>query len=140
MTGDWREDGIATAPAGNPTVLRRWDAGSAVIGNPQFLPGCAVLLVDAPGVQRLSELPRDRRTAFTRNTGSVESTPTVLQSMRPGESASAGTARRTLSQVPSADHRRWRSSRVFQLPDRSGGSRHETPVRTRNGIPLTAVR
>lgn len=65
MTDDWRHDRIGTALRGaNPTVLRRMEAGFAVIGDVQFLPGYSVLLVDDPAVQRLSELPRARRQAF----------------------------------------------------------------------------
>ncbi|WP_159770358.1 HIT family protein [Streptomyces sp. HM190] len=65
MTDDWRRDRIGSALRGeNPTVLRRLDAGFAVIGDVQFLPGYAVLLVDDPAVTRLSELPRPRRLAF----------------------------------------------------------------------------
>ncbi|MER6630305.1 diadenosine tetraphosphate hydrolase [Streptomyces sp. NPDC000987] len=62
---DWRGDRIGSALRGtNPTVLRRLDAGFAVIGDVQFLPGYSVLLVDDPAVQRLSDLPRPRRSAF----------------------------------------------------------------------------
>ncbi|MFJ5520268.1 HIT family protein [Streptomyces griseoluteus] len=65
MTGDWRTDRIGAALRGqNPTVLRRLEAGFAVIGDVQFLPGYSVLLVDEPGVQRLSDLPRARRLSF----------------------------------------------------------------------------
>lgn len=65
MTRDWRDDRIGTALRGdNPTVLRRLEAGFAVIGDVQFLPGYSVLLVDDPAVQRLSELPKSKRTAF----------------------------------------------------------------------------
>jgi diadenosine tetraphosphate (Ap4A) HIT family hydrolase len=65
VTADWRDDRIGTALRGeNPTVLRRLDAGFAVIGDTQFLPGYCVLLVDDPGVQRLSDLPRSKRMAF----------------------------------------------------------------------------
>ncbi|KQX78365.1 MULTISPECIES: hypothetical protein [Streptomyces] len=65
MTGDWRQDRIGSARrGGNPTVLRRMEAGFAVIGDVQFLPGYSVLLVDDPAVQRLSELPRGKRLAF----------------------------------------------------------------------------
>ncbi|MFF9064345.1 diadenosine tetraphosphate hydrolase [Streptomyces sp. NPDC014891] len=63
--GGWRSDRIGSALRGaNPSVLRRLDAGFAVIGDVQFLPGYSVLLVDDPGVQRLSELSRDRRLRF----------------------------------------------------------------------------
>ncbi|XIE77289.1 diadenosine tetraphosphate hydrolase [Streptomyces sp. SBR177] len=62
---DWRADRIGAALRGeNPTVLRRLDAGFAVIGDVQFLPGYAVLLADEPDVRRLSALPRPRRLAF----------------------------------------------------------------------------
>ncbi|QDQ10138.1 HIT family protein [Streptomyces spectabilis] len=65
MADDWRTDRIGAALRGeNPTVLRRLDAGFAVIGDVQFLPGYSVLLVDEPGVLRLSDLPRSRRLAF----------------------------------------------------------------------------
>ncbi|MFJ9740922.1 diadenosine tetraphosphate hydrolase [Streptomyces sp. NPDC101166] len=65
MSGDWRKDRIGAALRGeNPTVLRRTAAGFAVIGDVQFLPGYSVLLVDEPGVQRLSDLPRPKRLSF----------------------------------------------------------------------------
>ncbi|MFI9463078.1 HIT family protein [Streptomyces xiamenensis] len=65
MTGDWRTDRIGAALRGeNPTVLRRLASGFAVIGDVQFLPGYSVLLVDQPGVQRLSDLPKARRLSF----------------------------------------------------------------------------
>jgi len=65
MSDDWRTDRIGSAHRGeNPTVLRRLDAGFAVIGDTQFLPGYCVLLVDEVGVERLSDLPRGKRMAF----------------------------------------------------------------------------
>ncbi|MDG9707566.1 HIT family protein [Streptomyces sp. DH10] len=65
MVGEWRDDRIGSALRGeNPAVLRRLDAGFAVIGDVQFLPGYSVLLTDDPSVERLSELPRSRRLAF----------------------------------------------------------------------------
>ncbi|MFG2311513.1 HIT family protein [Streptomyces sp. NPDC048566] len=65
MADDWRADRIGSALNGsNPTVLRRLTSGFAVIGDVQFLPGYSVLLVDEPGVQRLSDLPRAKRLAF----------------------------------------------------------------------------
>ncbi|RNG30964.1 diadenosine tetraphosphate hydrolase [Streptomyces botrytidirepellens] len=65
MTDDWRKDRIGSAlRGGNPTVLRRLEAGFAVIGDVQFLPGYSVLLVDDPAVQRLSALPKSKRLAF----------------------------------------------------------------------------
>ncbi|MFD7070814.1 HIT family protein [Streptomyces sp. NPDC059913] len=65
MTSDWRDHRIASALRGeNPAVVRRLDAGFAAIGDVQFLPGYSVLLVDEPGVRRLSDLPRAKRLAF----------------------------------------------------------------------------
>ncbi|WP_394359978.1 HIT family protein [Amycolatopsis sp. SB7-3] len=65
MTDGWKRDRIGSAlRGGNPTVLRRLDAGFAVIGDTQFLPGYCVLLTDSPGVGRLSDLPRPRRLEF----------------------------------------------------------------------------
>ncbi|MER6029927.1 diadenosine tetraphosphate hydrolase [Streptomyces sp. NPDC001851] len=65
MDDDWRSDRIGAALRGeNPTVLRRLESGFAAIGDVQFLPGYSVLLVDEPGVQRLSDLPRAERLAF----------------------------------------------------------------------------
>ncbi|PWK84132.1 diadenosine tetraphosphate (Ap4A) HIT family hydrolase [Lentzea atacamensis] len=61
----WQRDRIGSALRGeNPTVLRRLSAGFANIGDVQFLPGYCVLLVDDPEVQRLTDLPRDRRARF----------------------------------------------------------------------------
>ncbi|MFE2813457.1 HIT family protein [Streptomyces nigra] len=65
MGDSWRGDRIGSALRGaNPTVLRRLEAGFAVIGDVQFLPGYCVLLSDDPTAQRLSDLPRERRSAF----------------------------------------------------------------------------
>ncbi|MFP3989619.1 diadenosine tetraphosphate hydrolase [Streptomyces sp. E11-3] len=65
MSDAWRRDRIGSALRGeNPAVLRRLDAGFAVIGDVQFLPGYSVLLTDDPAVQRLSDLPKRRRLAF----------------------------------------------------------------------------
>jgi diadenosine tetraphosphate (Ap4A) HIT family hydrolase len=65
MADDWRTDRIGAALRGeNPTVLRRLESGFAVIGDVQFLPGYSLLLVDDPDVQRLSELPREKRLCF----------------------------------------------------------------------------
>lgn len=61
----WKADRIGSSLRGeNPTVLRRLSAGFANIGDVQFLPGYCVLLVDTPEVQRLTDLPRDRRARF----------------------------------------------------------------------------
>jgi diadenosine tetraphosphate (Ap4A) HIT family hydrolase len=65
MADDWRTDRIGSALRGeNPTVLRHLDAGFAVIGDVQFLPGYCVLLTDDPGAERLSDLPRAARLSF----------------------------------------------------------------------------
>ncbi|MGW6689932.1 diadenosine tetraphosphate hydrolase [Streptomyces sp. NPDC054961] len=65
MSYDWRKDRIGSALRGeNPAVLRKLEAGFAVIGDVQFLPGYSVLLVDDPSVERLSELPKGKRLAF----------------------------------------------------------------------------
>ncbi|WP_329560452.1 HIT family protein [Kitasatospora sp. NBC_01266] len=65
MSDDWRMDRIGSALRGeNPAVLRRLEAGFAVIGDVQFLPGYSVLLADDADVRRLSDLPRARRLAF----------------------------------------------------------------------------
>jgi len=62
---DWKQDRIGSALRGvNPSVLRRLDAGFAVVGDTQFLPGYCVLLVDTPNVERLTDLPRRRRLEF----------------------------------------------------------------------------
>ncbi|MEU0882394.1 hypothetical protein ABZ345_27595 [Lentzea sp. NPDC005914] len=62
---EWQKDRIASSLRGlNPTVLRRLSAGFATIGDVQFLPGYCVLLVDTPNVERLTNLPRRRRTEF----------------------------------------------------------------------------
>lgn len=61
----WRRDRVGSALAGtNPTVMHRLPGGFAVIGDVQFLPGYCVLLTDRPGVDRLSDLPRQERTHF----------------------------------------------------------------------------
>ncbi|WDZ92881.1 diadenosine tetraphosphate hydrolase [Nocardiopsis sp. HUAS JQ3] len=65
MDDGWRADRVGSALRGaNPTVLRRLDAGFAVIGDVQFLPGYSVLLTDRPEAGRLTDLPRPERLAF----------------------------------------------------------------------------
>jgi diadenosine tetraphosphate (Ap4A) HIT family hydrolase len=62
---DWKADRIGSARAGtNPTVLARMAQSYAVIGDTQFLPGYCVLLVDDPGIDRLTDLPRSRRLEY----------------------------------------------------------------------------
>ena len=65
MTEDWKKDRVGAALRGeNPTVLARLDEGFAVIGDVQFLAGYCVLVSDTPGVDRLTDLPRERRLQF----------------------------------------------------------------------------
>ncbi|MCX4739326.1 HIT family protein [Streptomyces antibioticus] len=65
MSDAWRRDRIGSALRGeNPAVVRRLGDGFAVMGDVQFLPGYSVLLVDEPGVGRLSELSRGKRLGF----------------------------------------------------------------------------
>ena len=62
---DYRSDRIGSALAGtNPTVLRRLDAGFAVFGDNQHLPGYCVLLTDTPGVDRFTDLDPARQLVF----------------------------------------------------------------------------
>jgi diadenosine tetraphosphate (Ap4A) HIT family hydrolase len=62
---DWRADRVGSAlRSENPTVLRRLPGGFAVMGDVQFLPGYSVLITDAPGADRLTDLPRPHRLAF----------------------------------------------------------------------------
>lgn len=74
----------------------------------------------------------------------MESALTIDQSMRPlvsaSASASARTAAKIFSQVPSADHRLCLSYTVFHLPIRVGRSLHGIPVRSRKRIPLITLR
>ncbi|CAA9366642.1 MAG: hypothetical protein AVDCRST_MAG32-120 [uncultured Nocardioides sp.] len=61
----WKADRIGTARAGtNPTVLAKLPQSYAVIGDTQFLPGYCVLLVDSPGIDRLTDLPKLARMQF----------------------------------------------------------------------------
>ncbi|MFF0592186.1 HIT family protein [Streptomyces antibioticus] len=65
MSDAWKRDRIGSALRGeNPAVVRRLGNGFAVMGDTQFLPGYCVLLVDEPGVGRLSELSRGKRLGF----------------------------------------------------------------------------
>lgn len=63
--GDFRRDRVRSALAGtNPTVLRRLEAGFAVIGDVQHLPGYCVLIADDPEADQLTDLPVERQVAF----------------------------------------------------------------------------
>lgn len=65
MSSDFRQDRIGSALRGeNPTVLRRLPASFAVLGDVQWLPGYCILLVDRPGIGRLSDLDRLSRRQF----------------------------------------------------------------------------
>lgn len=62
---DFRADRVGSALAGtNPMVLRRMDAGFAVIGDNQHLPGYCVLITDDPGADQLTDLPPERQLVF----------------------------------------------------------------------------
>lgn len=62
---DWRADRIGSARRGeNPTVLAELDAGWAVIGDVQFLPGYCVLLGRDASATALAEMPRIDRVRF----------------------------------------------------------------------------
>ncbi|MDQ0938653.1 hypothetical protein QFZ67_000358 [Streptomyces sp. V1I1] len=70
----------------------------------------------------------------------VESTLTIDQSIRPSASASARTAAKILSHVPSADQHLCRSYTVFHGPKLAGRSRHGIPVRSWHKIALMSLR
>ena len=62
---DFRSDRVGSALAGtNPMVLRRLDAGFAVIGDNQHLPGYCVLISDTPDVDRLTDLEPAQQLLF----------------------------------------------------------------------------
>lgn len=64
---DWRQDRIGSAIRGeNPLVIARLPSGFAVIGDTQFLPGYCLLLA-APQVRDLTDLPLPARLAFLRD-------------------------------------------------------------------------
>ena len=65
MSEDYRQDRIGSALQGeNPTVLRKLPLSFAAMGDVQWLPGYCVLLVDRPGVSRLTDLARPERLSF----------------------------------------------------------------------------
>ncbi|QBX54544.1 diadenosine tetraphosphate hydrolase [Nocardioides seonyuensis] len=65
MNEDYKADRVGSAIAGtNPTVLRRLEAGFAVIGDNQHLPGYCVLISDTPGVDQLTDLEPARQLVF----------------------------------------------------------------------------
>lgn len=64
-TDDWRADRVGSARRGtNPTVLAELEAAFTVIGDVQWLPGYSLALTKEPGIDRLSDLPRDARVQF----------------------------------------------------------------------------
>jgi diadenosine tetraphosphate (Ap4A) HIT family hydrolase len=88
-TDAWKIDRIGSARAGtNPTVLAKLPQSYAVIGDTQFLPGYCVLLVDDPGIDRLTDLPRSNRLEF------LESMDTLGQAVETACSATDAGFRR----------------------------------------------
>lgn len=64
---DWQQDRVGSVETGtNPMVIAQMESGYAVIGDTQFLPGYCVLLA-APPVLQLSDLPLSRRVIFLRD-------------------------------------------------------------------------
>ena len=64
MSDEWMLDRIGAAQRGeNPLVIARMRSGFAVIGDDQRMPGYGVLLA-APQVNHLSDLPLPERTTF----------------------------------------------------------------------------
>jgi diadenosine tetraphosphate (Ap4A) HIT family hydrolase len=80
---DWKQDRIGSAERGeNPTVLARMRSGFAVIGDTQFLPGYCLLLA-APQVEHLSELPFAQRSVYLQDMGLLgEAIMRVCQPLR----------------------------------------------------------
>lgn len=122
-------------------VARRVRGGSCRSGRPVSVPG-----PHRGGAAGACVFPRKPR-GFLRAPAAcwwarqeVESTLIMDQSMRPSASASARTAAKSVSHVPSAGQRRCRSYTVFHRPKRAGRSRHGTPVRCRSRIPLITLR
>lgn len=65
--GSWRNDRIGSAERGdNPMVMAQMASGFAVIGDTQFLPGYCLLLA-APQVDQLGDLPLPARVQFLRD-------------------------------------------------------------------------
>jgi hypothetical protein len=62
--GEWTAARVGALLSGaSPTLLRRMSAGLAVMDEEER-PGCCVLVSDDPRVERLSDLPRERRLRF----------------------------------------------------------------------------
>ncbi len=62
---DWRHDRIGSALRGeNPSVIAKLPRSFAVMGDLPWLPGYCVLLVDAKGIGRLSDLDAVGRREF----------------------------------------------------------------------------
>ena len=85
-TEAWKADRIGSARAGtNPTVLARLTRSYAVMGDTQFLPGYCVLLVDTPGVDRLTDLPKRQRREFLEDMDTLgEAVETACRVTDPG--------------------------------------------------------
>lgn len=63
--GEWTTGRLAAALSeAPPKVLRRLSAGIAILGHAEEPPGSCALVLDDPLVQRLTDLPRERRLTF----------------------------------------------------------------------------
>jgi len=63
--GEWTADRLAAALSGpDRSLLHRMCAGVALLGHAEEPPGSCVLVVDDQLVQRLTDLPRERRLQF----------------------------------------------------------------------------
>ena len=85
-TEAWKLNRIESARAGtNPTVLAKMPGAFAVIGDTQFLPGYCVLLVDDPTINRLTDLPKNKRLEFLDSMDSLgQAIETACRSLDPG--------------------------------------------------------
>lgn len=64
-SAEWTAARLAAALSGpSPGLLRRMSAGFAIIGAVEDAPGCCVLVAASPFVERLTDLPRERRLQF----------------------------------------------------------------------------
>ncbi|MGA8255712.1 MAG: diadenosine tetraphosphate hydrolase [Nocardioides sp.] len=81
----WRDERVQSAIEGrNPTVLAELAAAYAVIGDVQFLPGYSLALTKAPGVDRLSDLPRTERLRYLADVDLLaDAVETVCQRLDP---------------------------------------------------------
>lgn len=62
---DWREDRVGAALRGeNPNVIAELEHTFVAMGDVQFLPGYLVVFTKTPGVDKITELPREQRLAY----------------------------------------------------------------------------